>query len=391
MEKDNNQTLKTKIIGILKSNKKIIKIAKYLIALFLIGTIAFSIYVYVINRATNINQNDVIVNVKRGMSVKSVAAILHKKKLIRSKFYFYLAARLKGAARRFKPGYYKLNYRMSSNDIIKKIAGGFVERIKVVIPEGFTNLQIAYRLESKKLCKKEEFLKMTSNSAILRRHGINATNAEGYLFPATYMFPYGADAKTIVSLMLKNFKNVINKIGSPKNGLNYYSSIILASLVEAETNRPDERKRVASVFINRIKKRRFLQSCASVKYIKMPKILELRKNLQKLKEQANLEENVAKKRILERRIKKLTRQATIITYRDLKIVNPYNTYLNMGLPPGPICNPGLKSLQAAFKPANTNFLFFVWNKRKGRHDFTTNYRSHVNRIYQIRGSLGQGN
>ena len=227
-------------------------------------------------------------------------------------------------------------------------------------------------------------MKASTDLSLLRTLGINASTSEGFLFPATYMFPYGASPKTIIKLMFANYKNATSSLGRPASGLSAYKSLILASIIEAETFVSAERRIIAGVYLNRLKKNYKLQADATVKYLKMPRILKLREEISKLKKLLDTIDDETKKKEIEREIKILTKRATIVTYRDLKIDDPYNTYVNYGLPPGPICNPGLNALKAAFRPKHTPYLFYFWVSDENRHEFSTGYGAHLNKLRQFR-------
>ena len=166
---------------------------------------------------------------------------------------------------------------------------------------------------------------------------------EGYLFPDTYEVPKKYGVEKMIKVMLSNFNQIAieNKFTdrAEKIGFSLNEIIILASIIEKEAKFNDEKNKVSSVFYNRLKINMKLQSCATIQYI-----------LGEPKE--GLDEN------------------------DLKIDSPYNTYLYKGLPPGPICNPGLDSIIAALEPAEEDYLFFVLGDN-GRHIFSKTYQEHL--------------
>jgi UPF0755 protein len=198
------------------------------------------------------------------------------------------------------------------------------------------------------------------------------------------MLPYGASPKTVIKLMVGNFKSTVSSLGGASNGLSFYKSLILASIIEAETFVSGERKIIAGVYLNRLRKNYKLQADATVKYIKMSKILKLREKISKLKKLLETPADNFERKRLEREIKTLTKRATIVTYRDLRIESPYNTYLVYGLPPSPICNPGLNALKAALRPKQTPYLFYFWVPDENRHDFSTSYTEHINKLRRVR-------
>jgi UPF0755 protein len=205
---------------------------------------------------------------------------------------------------------------------------------KITIPEGFTCLQIAELLDQKNIVEKEFFLKLT-------KYG--EKSYEGYLFPDTYEVPKKYGSENMLKLLLSNFNRVVedNKLRNKadKIGFSLDKIIILSSIIEKEAKFTEEKKKVSTVFYNRLKKGMKLQSCATIQYI-----------LEKPKER--LDEN------------------------DLKIDSPYNTYLYKGLPPGAICNPGLDSIMAALEPVKEDYLYFVLGEN-GRHIFSKTYQEHL--------------
>jgi UPF0755 protein len=184
--------------------------------------------------------------------------------------------------------------------------------------------------------------------------------------------------------MIRNFKTVTNNIGASSNGLSFHESIILASIIEGETFIEEEKPIISGVYLNRLKTNMNLQSCVTVKFIKMPQILEYRKKISQLKKELKIETDNIKKAEIQRQIEMFTRRATIITYNDLKIDSNYNTYINKGLPPGPVCNPGLNTIRAAFKPAQTDKKFYFWDSDNRVHIFSRTFQEHQRKLMSMR-------
>ena len=276
-----------------------------------------------------------IVNIPSDTNAREIVDVLEKNEIIRkNNFTFRILTKLLKLEGQLKYGEYMLSPSMNMLQILDKLVKGEVITYKITIPEGFTSTQIAELLDKKEVAEKEAFLKLVKNSE---------KNSEGYLFPDTYEVPKKYGAEKMVKIMLSNFNQIAleNKFTdrAEEIGFSLDEIIILASIIEKEAKFSDEKNKVSSVFYNRLKIGMRLQSCATIQYI-----------LGEPKER--LDEN------------------------DLKIDSPYNTYLYQGLPPGPICNPGLDSIIAALEPEEGDYLFFVLGE-DGRHIFSRTYKEHL--------------
>ena len=210
------------------------------------------------------------------------------------------------------------------------MARGRSHKIKVTIPEGFTAAEIAVLLDSASICSGEKFLGIVEEKLL-----------EGYLFPDTYFFdidmpPYSV-ADVLRDSFNKKFSNDLRK-SAVESGLSEKDTVILASLIEKEAKKDEERPLISAVFRNRLKKGWHLESCATIIYA-------------------------------------LGKHKDRLTYKDTKVNSPYNTYLFPGLPPSPICNPGFSSLNAAIFPADTDAMFFV-SDGAGSHKFSKYFSEH---------------
>ncbi len=275
--------------------------------------------------------SSVIINVNPGMTAREVAGVLKSRGVISNEKLFLGLLRITGGDKKIKRGTYRLNAGLNIFSVVGKLVSGDVLMVRVTIPEGFTAEQIAGLVEQKKLGDREEFMKI-----------VRERKLEGYLFPETYLVPLYSSEEDIIEMMVKQF-NVIFTEELLEKGKKYRFTkndiIILASIIEREAAKENERSLISAVFHNRLKKRYYLESCATVLYV-------LGKHKDKL------------------------------MYEDLKVDSPYNTYRNFGLPPGPICNPGLNSLVAAVNPEDTDLYFFVSNG-DGTHEFSSQYRRHL--------------
>lgn len=285
--------------------------------------------------------------VEKGDTAKKVAALLEKQKIIKSAAAFYALARFpkiaafvtKESPEIFvvKSGVADLSSSMDAAAIYKELSAGHEELVSVSIPEGLTVTKIAARLDGAGICSAQDFVNA-------------AAGMEGFLFPDTYSLAPKSAAAKVVKIMRENFYKKAEQVPALAALLNDKARlnqvVTLASIIEREYRSPEEAPLIASVFSNRLERGIGLYSCATVEYV----ITE----------------------ILGRP------HPDIITYDDLKIQSPYNTYLNAGLPPAPICNPGLVALKAASAPAKSDYLYFqLMDEKEGRHVFTKTLSEHV--------------
>lgn len=298
------------------AGRKIVWLLLALAAAIVVTVLIF--YFTKINQAASSNSLPTSVIVVKGSSVRRIANILEEQNIINSPWAFIIYVKTSNASAKIQAGDYVLDPKMSIIEIVDILTAGKVapSEKKVTIIEGWSNRQIGKYLESRDIFKSEEFLDA-------------AKNYEGYLFPDTYLLSKTAQAPELVNKMKKNFDNKTKDLKITKD------VVILASIIEKEVGRsgkdlgPDditamqeERRLVASVFYNRLKINMALQSDATVNYI----------------------------------TGKSDRQVTL---EDAKIKSPYNTYINPGLPPGPIGNPGLDSIVAVITPENSDYLYFL--------------------------------
>lgn len=242
--------------------------------------------------------------------------------------------------------------------------------VSLVVPEGFNRYQIAQRLEERGVCAADAFLEWTTDPRLLREHGIEEASAEGYLFPATYRFLTDDDAAYVASRMLeegrahrRDWFSGPEVAGRP---LSIHEVLTLASIVEKETGRPEERPLVARVFLNRLRDpegptRGRLESDPTALY----GCLTLASPPASCSESGG------------RVTPGLLRDAT----------NPYNTYRTPGLPPGPIGNPGDAAVRAVLAPADSRALFFV-ARGDGTHEFSDTFAEHREAIRRLRARVG---
>ena len=298
-------------------------------------TLIFSITIliivsFVIFQFTRENK---LVNVfiPKGSSPHKISKILKDSKVITSKNLFLVLVKIYGYSSDLKAGIYEIHTKDSLNTIIHKLKDGKCKNLKITIPEGFNIKQIAETLAESNICDKENFINLATNQ-----------NMEGYLFPNTYFLLPQMTEQEVIKIMNDEFNKFWTtekreRLQEMNKSLN--DVIILASIVEKEAIADNERPLIAGVFLNRLSKNMRLESCSTVLYA-------MGTNKERL------------------------------SLKDLKFESPYNTYKYKGLPPGPICNPGAKSIDAVLYPQITDSLFFV-SKGNGTHYFSSTFEQHI--------------
>lgn len=335
------------------NKKKIIILISSVILLVAIGSLFL---IYESGPYDKNNTKDIIVDIPMGSSVDGVADILEENNLIKNKFVFKLSFKMKNNYSHMKSGKYLLKQTYSNSDIIDKLVSGeiYQEGIKITIPEGSTSNEIIALLVKNELGKKqdyEELIKMPSEFydefVFLNQKDIKSL--EGFLYPSTYYFEEDAKPKDILKEMLKLFKQnyteEFEKKQKEKN-LTLQEVVNLASIVEKEAILDEDRPIIAGVFYNRLEKDMPLQSDATLQYI-----FESRKKN--------------------------------MTYKDLKIDSPYNTYIEKGLPPTPIASPSIKSIKAVLYPKKTDYLYFVADVNGG-NVYSKTYEEHIKNVEKYR-------
>jgi len=288
----------------------------------------------------------VVVKIEPGQSGSSVAQMLKEKGIIRSELFFKILLRLTSSARDLKAGRFDLRENTSAFEVINCIKSGKCTHYeKVTFLEGWRSEEIAEVLAEKGITDARAFLD------IVRKNDL-----EGYLFPSTYLFAENTPAQKVVDEMLAQYKKTIAPLFKKyKTNLTEKQVLTVASIVEREAIVHDERPKIAAVYLNRYRIGKRLEADPTVQYALG----------------FNLKENRYWKKGL--------------TYKDLKISSPYNTYRNAGLPPGPICNPSRESVLGVLNPEpNFDALYFVADSG-GRHVFSKTFDEHRRHIKRIRG------
>lgn len=301
------------------------------------------------------NEESVIVDfeVKTGENIWNTASNLKKDNLISSKIYFVFYAYKEDYRGKIKAGKYVLNSSLSIEEILMILSKSDLEpekeSKKITFPEGFSIKQMGERLAENGF-DGEEFLKLAKDPNYFKEtHGFEfldgipkGKDLEGYLFPDTYFFFVDASAQDIIKKMLNNFDNKLSQDMRSEieaQDKTIYEVLTMASIVEKEVKTLEDKKVVSGIFYNRMRNGQAFQSCATLAYI--------------------LGEN--KKQY---------------SYADTQIISPYNTYLNVGLPPGPIANPGLDSITATIYPTRTDYNYFLSNIETGETVFSVTLDEH---------------
>jgi UPF0755 protein len=295
------------------------------------------------------------VDLPHGASSRAVSRLLERNGVVRSAAAFEIYAR-QHPKRRLQAGEYFFNQPVSGHDVFWQIADGHVFEQPFTVREGETMFDIGRDLEAGKFMGASEFLTAAKNPELIHDLAPNAKTLEGFLYPATYNLPRHPAANELTAEMVKKFKEEWSRIRStaqiaPASGLTEHL-VTLASLVERETPKPEERPLVAGIFENRLSRNMRLQCDPTVIYA--------------------LEQN--------------GQYNGTLTGADLQIDSLYNTYAHTGLPPGPIGNPGEESLRSAMTPTKTPFLYFVANTQGG-HFFASTLEEHNRNVTKYRQLL----
>lgn len=305
----------------------------------------------------------VFVDLPHGASSRTVARLLKQNGVVRSSLAFEFYAR-RHPKRRLQAGEYFFDHAVSGHDVFWQIADGRIYEQPFTVREGETIFDIAHDLETEKFMTADEFLTAAQNPDLIRDIAPHAKTLEGFLFPATYFLPRHPAASDVTAEMVRKFKEEWQRIAPAESkqdtsGLEHgrpvASVVTLASLVERETPKPEERPLVAGAFENRLRKNIPLQCDPTVIYA----------------------------------MQDAGQYQGKLMGADLHFPSPYNTYVHPGLPPGPIGNPGEASLRAALGPAQTDYIYFVANTQGG-HFFAATLAEHnrnVTRYHRLLAGL----
>lgn len=332
------------------------KVLPFFLGIFLVVVVgAYCVLNYTGSNKDLATGSPYLITVEPGMTTADIANLLHKQKLVKTPEAFRLEAKFRGLERDLQAGRYEITAGMSNSEIVEVLSKGQVQRVKFTVPEGFTVVKTAKKIEAEGLGSAEKFIEAARNYTPYPYMETSDSNviykAEGFIFPSTYMFDIGMNEKDMLAMMVKEFNTQMNKENIPeeaeKQKMSIRDLVNMAALVEMEAVFKEEQPRIAGVFLRRLEIYMPIQSDTTIQYI-------------------------------------LGTQKEEITIADTRIQNPYNTYQNPGLPPGPISSPGMSAIKAVLNPEKTEYLYFVAEK-DGHHRFTKTYAEHLKAIEDIHG------
>ncbi|MBC2581330.1 endolytic transglycosylase MltG [Clostridium sp. DJ247] len=301
--------------------------------------------------STTKNTYDVEIKIPENSSTREIANILHEKSIIRSKYYFIFEQKVLHKDKIIKFGTFIIPKQIPLSRLANILAryGKDANMIKITIPEGYNTEQIGQLLEKNGLVTKNDFLNKVANWKdtsywFLKDIPQDTHMLDGFLFPNTYFFYKNETSDEIIHAMLDQFDKEISQYKNYIIQSNYdiRNLVIVASLIEKEARKDVDRPKIASVIYNRLNKDMPLQIDATIIYVIGHK--------------------------------------DKLYNKDLMVQSPYNTYINKGLPPSSICNPGIASITAAIHPEKTDYLYYVLNEQTSEHVFAKTYQEHVENI-----------
>ncbi len=300
------------------------------------------------------NGGDIVFTLEKGRGASPALRSLAREGIIRSPVSLLMAYRLFFSEESLKAGEYRLGFPAGGKDVLIKMFRGEILLHPFTVPEGLTALEIGDLLEGRFAVEPGALESDLRRTGLIADWDSRATDLEGYLFPDTYHFPEDATSREIIEAMVAQFRKTYGKDWKDRTaelGMEIREVVTLASLIEKETARAEERPLVSAVFHNRLRIGMKLDCDPTIIYA----------------------------------LKLEGRSVTRLRTRDLKNPSPYNTYLHRGLPPGPICNPGRPALEAALRPADEAFLFFV-SRNDGTHVFSRSFKEHQEAVrkYQLK-------
>jgi UPF0755 protein len=294
--------------------------------------------------------------VPRGSGLSAVADTLDSRGIVGSADVFKAYARIQGSAARIQPGVYELRPGAAFDHILQKLVSGDVVRTRVVIPEGSNLRDIAPRLAEATGLAEDSVLSVLMDPAQAERYGVPGPTLEGYLYPATYVLPLGSTLETFLGTLTDRYEQVWTaerRARAEALEMSEREVVALASIVEKEAKVWEERPVIAGVYHNRLRRGMRLEADPTVQYAV----------------------GEHQRRLLRRHIEETA-------------ADPYNTYRNPGLPPGPIASPSTGAIDATLNPAEHGYVFFV-ARLDGSHVFTRTYAEHLREVARYRAAVRQ--
>ena len=329
-------------------NNKILMVIIAVVIIVLIAVFAFIGYSKSLDKAFDPEKKDTqYVEIVPGSTTVDIGNTLEEKGIIESASKFKTYTKLKRTGSLYQAGTYGFSPSMKLSEIAQTLIDGKTSQMTFTVPEGYTIYQIGEKLAADGVVDLDKFNDLLVNGDFdydfLKGAQSGSNHLEGYLFPETYVVEFGASEETIINTMLGQFDKVLTdemRKDIKKSGHTLNEIMAIASIVEREAKVDNERGKVSSVIYNRLKIDMPLQMCSTVQYV-------------------------------------LGEQKEILTYADTEIESPYNTYVNPGLPPGPICCPGEEAIKAAIYPDDTDYLYFVVSEKL---DGTQNFSSDIEKF-----------
>ncbi len=324
------------------------------ICLLLGGLTAHQTFLYLRTPITSHStQSSKIIHIPKGASFHQIVQILEEHQLVDRPQYFQALAIWRGVASQIKAGEYQVQASWTPDQMLEHLVAGRSRLYRITIPEGLNYREISTRLAAAQLGTEARYLELQSDPSLLQYIDITPkpSSLEGFLFPETYFFPRSESEFNILRTMIQQFNQNYTEEHRQKAkslGLTDYEVLTLASIIEKETGRGEDRPLISAVFHNRLKRKMRLESDPTVIY-----------GIQ------NFDGN--------------------LTRKHLRTPTPYNTYTIAGLPPGPICNPGKASIESTLAPAEVKYLYFV-AKGDGTSQFSTNLKSHNRAVWKYQKS-----
>jgi UPF0755 protein len=322
------------------------KVLLLLLAVVVVGAAAGGFYVYgQLNRPFRAySEPEVFVEIPSGAGSRAIGQRLIAAGIVHDELTYRAALWRSGQARRLKAGEYRFDREMTPLEVLDKLARGDVYLLTLTFREGLTIAEMAQVFESHGFGPAQTFVAAAADASLVHDFDPDAKDLEGYLFPETYSLPRGSDASRVVRAMVDRFRHVATpslRQAAAGLGFNVRQLVTLASLVEKETAKPEERPLVAAVYANRLKMGMGLQCDPTVIFA----------------------------------LQRAGRYTGNLRRDDLMFDSPYNTYRYPGLPPGPIAAPGKGSLEAAAAPAAVDYVYFV-SRNDGTHEFARTLDEH---------------